>query len=110
MRLPALIPLSIGMEISRTTTSGASWAAASTAACPSPTAATTSQQSAERRARTYSRICWVSPASNTRIFDKLTPKLTLFVQKIFLACGRAVRRGEERRLDQWGRLGLLVII
>src|SRR6266853_6133515 len=77
------MPFKTGMEISSTATSGSSCIAASTAACPSPTAATTSQQSAERRSRTYSRICLWSSATNTRIFDKHTSSLARFVQKTF---------------------------
>ena len=58
------------METSSTRTSGSSWTAASTAACPSATAPMTSQPLADRNSRRYSSTCMLSSASNTRILDK----------------------------------------
>ena len=70
MCLAASIPLSLGMEISNTNTSGRDLAAASTAACPSRTTPTTSQPSPDTNLRTYSSIWLLSSAKSTRILGE----------------------------------------
>jgi hypothetical protein len=60
----------MGMETSRTRTSGSSCAAAATADCPSLTVAITSKPLTDKNWVTYSSICLLSSANNTRILAK----------------------------------------